>query len=58
MRRGRILVAQAASRLLLHELGIAMADPAISVGGTGMSGLVDRLRVGRAAAQQERTWPA
>ncbi len=50
LRRGRVLVAQATSRLLLHELGLALAEPATRPDGPGVAGLVDRLRVGRAAA--------
>ena len=49
LRRGRVLVAQATSRLLLHELGQALAEPATSPDGPAMAGLVERLRVGRAS---------
>lgn len=48
LRRGRVLVAQAASRLLLHELGQALAGPAAGPDGPAMAELVDRLRVSRA----------
>jgi len=47
LRRGRILVAQATSRLLLHELGLALAEPATRPADPRMAGLVDRLRIGR-----------
>ena len=40
LRRGRVLVAEATSRLLLHELGLALAEPKLA-------SLVDRVRVGR-----------
>ncbi len=50
LRRGRVLVAQATSRLLLHELGLALAEPATRPADPKMAGLVDRLRVGRGAA--------
>ncbi len=50
LRRGRVLVAQATSRLLLHELGLALAQAATRPDAPGLAGLADRLRVGRAAA--------
>ncbi|HEX9514979.1 MAG TPA: MerR family transcriptional regulator [Streptosporangiaceae bacterium] len=50
LRRGRVLIAQATSRLLLHELGRALAEPATSQDGPAMAGLVDRLRIGRTAS--------
>ena len=50
LRRGRVLVAQATSRLLLHELGLALSEPATGPADPSMAGLVDRLRIGRGAA--------
>ncbi len=50
LRRGRVLVAQATSRLLLHELGLALAQPANRPADAEMAGLVNRLRIGRAAS--------
>jgi DNA-binding transcriptional MerR regulator len=47
LRRGRVLVAQATSRLLLHELGLALAEPATRPADPRVAALVDRLRVGR-----------
>ncbi len=58
LRRGRVLVAQATSRLLLHELGLALAEPATRPADPGMVGLVDWLRVGRAAARPANAGPA
>jgi DNA-binding transcriptional MerR regulator len=50
LRRGRVLVAQATSRLLLHELGLALAEPAASRDGPAMARLADRLHAGRVPA--------
>jgi DNA-binding transcriptional MerR regulator len=50
LRRGRVLVAQATSRLLLHELGLALAEPAGRPADPKLAGLVDQLRVRRNAA--------
>jgi hypothetical protein len=47
LRRGRVLVAQATSRLLLHELGLALAEPAGRPADPKLAGLVDQLRVRR-----------
>jgi DNA-binding transcriptional MerR regulator len=47
LRRGRVLVAQATSRLLLHELGLALAGSSGRVTDPKMAGLADRVRVGR-----------
>ena len=47
LRRGRVLVAEATSRLLLHELGLALTGPADRPVDAGLSQLVDRVRVGR-----------
>ncbi len=58
LRRGRVLVAQATSRLLLHELGLALADPAAWPPGQQMAGLVDRLRIGRGAGPPANSGPA
>jgi DNA-binding transcriptional MerR regulator len=49
LRRGRILVAQATSRLLLHELGLALAESATRPADAKGAALVDRLRIGRSA---------
>ncbi len=38
LRRGRVPVAQATSRLLLHELGLALAEPATRPEGPGWPG--------------------
>ncbi len=48
LRRGRVLVAEATSRLLLHELGLALAEPKLA-------GLVDRVRVGRGPGPSAKT---
>jgi hypothetical protein len=45
LRRGRVLVAQATSRLLLDELGLALAKPAGRAADARMARLVDQLRV-------------
>jgi DNA-binding transcriptional MerR regulator len=45
LRRGRVLAAQATSRLLLHELGLALAEPTGRAADPRLAGLVDRLRV-------------
>jgi DNA-binding transcriptional MerR regulator len=59
LRRGRVLVAQATSRLLLHELGLALAEPPDSPAGSKGNELADRLRIGRSATPgQARVWPA
>jgi len=50
LRRGRVLVAQATSRLLLHELGLALAKPAGRPADPKLAGLVDQLRVRRGPA--------
>jgi len=47
LRRGRVLVAQATSRLLLHELGLALTEPSSSPAGPKVAGLAGRLRTGR-----------
>jgi DNA-binding transcriptional MerR regulator len=57
LRRGRVLVAQATSRLLLHELGLALAAPPGSPAGPKVAGLADRLRIGRSAPSAEARAP-
>ncbi|HEY7915903.1 MAG TPA: MerR family transcriptional regulator [Acidimicrobiales bacterium] len=47
LRRGRVLVAEATSRLLLHELGLALTEPADHPVDARVSQLVDRVRLGR-----------
>jgi DNA-binding transcriptional MerR regulator len=47
LRRGRVLVAQATSRLLLHELGLALTGASGRPPDPKVAGLVDRLRIGR-----------
>jgi len=49
LRRGRVLVAQATSRLLLHELGLALAEPSGRLADPKVAGLADRLRIDRGA---------
>jgi DNA-binding transcriptional MerR regulator len=46
LRRGRVLVAQATSRLLLHELGLALTGASGRPPDPGVAGLVDQLRIG------------
>lgn len=58
LRRGRVLVAQATSRLLLHQLGLALAKPTTRPADPRMAGLVDRLRVGHAATPPANAGPA
>jgi hypothetical protein len=45
LRRGRVLVAQATSRLLLDELGLALAKPPDRPADPRLTKLVDQLRV-------------
>jgi DNA-binding transcriptional MerR regulator len=45
LRRGRVLMAQGTSRLLLHELSLAFAEPAARPAGSKLAALVDRLHV-------------
>ena len=47
LRRGRLLVAQATSRLLLHELGLALSNLADRTVDQSLAELVDRVRIGR-----------
>jgi DNA-binding transcriptional MerR regulator len=47
LRRGRVLVAQATSRLLLHELGLALAEPSGSPAAPKVAELAGRLRTSR-----------
>jgi DNA-binding transcriptional MerR regulator len=53
LRRGRVLVAEATSRLLLHELGLALTGSAGRFD-TRLAGLVDRVRVGRGRTPSEK----
>jgi DNA-binding transcriptional MerR regulator len=55
LRRGRILVAQATSRLLLHELGLALSEPTGHHANPKMADLVDRVRIGHARTPPEGT---
>ena len=55
LRRGRVLVAEATSRLLLHELGLALTEPADRPVDAGLSQLVDRVRVGRGLLPSHKT---
>ena len=55
LRRGRVLVAQATSRLLLHELGAALSDLADRADDRYLAELVDRVRIGRAGTQPSWT---
>jgi DNA-binding transcriptional MerR regulator len=48
LRRGRVLVAQATSRLLLHELGQALS----LAGGSSVAGLVEEVKTGRVHTTQ------
>jgi DNA-binding transcriptional MerR regulator len=57
LRRGRVLVAQATSRLLLHELGLALTEPHEGPAGPKAAGLADRLRIGRGAPSAETRAP-
>jgi DNA-binding transcriptional MerR regulator len=57
LRRGRVLVAQATSRLLLHELGLALAEPSGRAADPQMAGLADRLRTGRGAPSADARAP-
>jgi alkylhydroperoxidase/carboxymuconolactone decarboxylase family protein YurZ len=54
LRRGRVLVAQATSRLLLHELGLALSEPRGHDANSKMADLVDRVRIGRDGTPPER----
>jgi DNA-binding transcriptional MerR regulator len=53
LRRGRVLVAQATSRLLLHELGLALAEPSGSAAAPKVAGLAGRLRTGHGVPSAE-----
>ena len=51
LRRGRVLIAQATSRMLLHELGDALSI----AGGGPVAGLVEHVKTGRAQTVPTRT---
>jgi hypothetical protein len=55
LRRGRVLVAQGTSRLLLHELSRAFTGPAGRPGDLKLAALVDRLRVDSDTAPPAKT---
>jgi DNA-binding transcriptional MerR regulator len=55
LRRGRVLVAQATSRLLLHELGLALTGASGRPPDRRIAGLVDQLRVGRSPVRPEKS---
>jgi hypothetical protein len=57
LRRGRVLVAQATSRLLLHELGLALAEPSGSPAGPKVAGLAGRLSTGRGVPSSDARSP-
>ena len=57
LRRGRVLVAQATSRLLLHELGLALARPSGRATDPKMAELAGRVRVGRVAPPADVATP-
>ncbi len=55
LRRGRVLVAQATSRLLLHELGVALSNLADQAVDQSLAELVDRVRIGRDGTRSDGT---
>jgi DNA-binding transcriptional MerR regulator len=57
LRRGRVLVAQATGRLLLHELGLALAEPSGSPAAPKVAGLADRLRTSRGVPSSQARAP-